>query len=278
MQEGKKYSKIILYIFLTVYSFLIIVPMMVAVIPTFQTAQESSRGIFTMPSHFSFDNYKQAWVSSNFPVAFRNSVIISFGTILLNIFLGSLAAFPIGIRRKNKHLQRIFVVFLVGLMLPFQSVMIPLYTLMGHTLKLSDTYIGIILVYLAMTLPLTVFFYSQFIASIPKEMEEAAVLDGCGYFYMLWKIYFPLLKPVTAAIVIEHILFLWNDLLVPLVLIDSPQKKPLMPTVYMFFGSYSSQYNLAFSVLVLGALPLLLLFIIMQKQFISGMSQGAVKG
>ena len=156
--------------------------------------------------------------------------------------------------------------------------MIPLYVLMGRTLKLTNTYIGTILVYVAMTLPITIFFYSQFIKRIPREMEEAAVIDGCGYFRMFFTIFFPLLKPITSAVIIQNMIFLWNDLLVPLILIDKTQMKPIMPKVYMFFGQYYNQWNLAFSVLVLGAIPFLFLFLVLQENFIKGLSAGAVKG
>ena len=278
MQQALSRSNIIKYTLLILYVLLIALPLFVVIIPTFQTVQESSKGIFTRPTQLNLSNYIEAWNQSNFPLAFRNSVIITGSTIVITGFLGALAAFPIGIRYRVRLFRNVFFTFLAGLMLPFQSIMIPMYILMGRTLRLTNTFIGIIMVYVAMTLPLTVFLYSQFIADISREMEEAAVVDGCGYFKMFWAIYFPLLKPVTAAIVIQNMLFLWNDLLVPLILIDKAPTKPIMPMVYVFFGSYYNQWNLAFSVLLLAALPFVILFLLLQKQFIAGMSMGAVKG
>jgi len=274
----KRRNAILRYTVLTIYAVLIIIPILVMIFPTFQTQREASQGIFTMPSSWNFNNYIEAWKQSEFHVALMNSVIITVSSICINIFIGSLAAFPIGLRRQSRTMRRTFYLFLLGLMLPFQSIMIPLYIMMSRHLHLTNTRIGCIIVYVAMTLPLTVFFYSQFISSVPKEMEEAAVVDGCGYFRMFWQIYFPLLRPTTAALIIQHMLLVWNDLLVPLVLIDDTAVKPIMARVYMFFGSYYSQWNLAFSVLVLGSLPLLALFLALQKHFIQGMSAGAVKG
>jgi len=274
----KSITKLIFYLAIVVYALLILFPMLVVLVPTFQTVQESSQGILKLPKTVRFNNYVDAWRQSQFLRALANSLIITTSTIGINIILGSIAAFPMAIREKRPLFKASFYLFLVGLMLPFQAIMIPLYVLMGRTLKLTNTYIGTVLVYVAMTLPITVFFFSQFIKTIPKEMEEASVIDGCGYLRMFYVIFFPLLKPITSAVIIQNMIFLWNDLLVPLIMIDKTQLKPLMPRAYMFFGQYYNKWNLAFSVLVLAAIPFLLLFLVLQEQFIRGLSSGAVKG
>jgi raffinose/stachyose/melibiose transport system permease protein len=279
MEAGRSVGgRTALLVVLVLYGIVILFPLLIVVIPTFQTVPESSRGILSFPSHFNFANYVDAWNQSRFPIALRNSIIITGMTLVLNIVLGSIAAFPIAIRHDRLFFKVSYYVFIVGLMLPFQAVMIPLYVLMGRTLKLTNTYPGAILTYLAATMPLTVFFYSQFIRTVPKEMEEASILDGCGWLRMFFRVFFPLLRPITAAIIIQNMIFLWNDLLVPLLLIDNDFLKPIMPMVYVFFGTYYNKWNLAFSVLVLGALPFLLTFLVLQEQFIKGLSSGAVKG
>jgi len=269
---------VVLYVALVVFAFVILLPLLIVIIPTFQTVQESSQGIMRLPKTINLDNYIAAWKQSKFHLALRNSIIITGCTILVNILIGSIAAFPMAIREKNRIFKAAFFMFLVGLMLPFQAIMIPLYILMGKTLKLTNTFIGTILVYVAMTLPITIFFFSQFIKTIPKEMEEASVMDGCGYFRMFYRVFFPMMKPITSAVIIQNMIFLWNDLLVPLIMINKTALKPMMPRVYMFFGQYYNQWNLAFSVLVISAIPFLLLFLLLQKQFIKGLSSGAVKG
>ena len=270
--------EIFLYFFLCLFALVILLPMLIVIIPTFQTVQESSQGIMRLPKTINLNNYFEAWRQSKFHLALRNSVIITGFTILVNIVIGSIAAFPMAIRERNRIFRAAFFMFLVGLMLPFQAIMIPLYVLMGKTLKLTNTYIGTIAVYVAMTLPITIFFFSQFIKTIPKEMEEASVMDGCGYFRMFYRVFFPMMKPITSAVIIQNMIFLWNDLLVPLIMINKTALKPMMPRVYMFFGQYYNQWNLAFSVLVISAIPFLLLFLLLQKQFIKGLSSGAVKG
>lgn len=271
-------SRIALYLVIVVYACIILFPMLIVIIPTFQTVQESSQGIMRLPSSINLNNYIEAWRQSKFHLALRNSVVLTGCTIVINILIGSIAAFPMAIRERNRVFKSAFYIFLVGLMLPFQAIMIPLYVLMGRVLRLTNTFTGTILVYVSMTLPITVFFFSQFIKTIPKEMEEASVMDGCGYLRMFYQIFFPLLKPITSAVVIQNMIFLWNDLLVPLIMIDKTALKPIMPRVYMFFGQYYNQWNLAFSVLVLAAIPFLLLFLLLQEQFIKGLSSGAVKG
>lgn len=268
----------ILYTVVVFYALIILFPMFIVLVPTFQTVQESSQGILKLPKTILFNNYVDAWRQSQFLRALKNSLIITTSTILINILIGSIAAFPMAIRENKKIFKLSFYLFLVGLMLPFQSIMIPLYLLMGRVLKMTNTYIGTILVYVAMTLPITVFFFSQFIKTVPKEMEEASLIDGCGYLRMFYIIFFPLLKPITSAVIIQNMIFLWNDLLIPLIMIDKTPLKPIMPRVYMFFGQYYNKWNLAFSVLVLAAIPFLLLFLLLQEQFIKGLSSGAVKG
>ena len=285
MQKSKQSARkrqrmynVIRIIVLCFITFSLLFPVLIAIMPTFQTVQEASRGVFYWPSNWNFDNYREAWALSNFPRSFKNSLIISGGTATITIILGGLAAFPMGIRGNRKVFRISFFVFIIGMMLPFQSIMIPLHVMMSRWLGLTNTYVGPIAVYVSMTLPLTVFFYSQFIRSMSRELEEAAVVDGCGYLKMYWKIFFPLLKPVTSAILIQNMLFLWNDLLVPLILINRPQLQPIMPMVFQFFGTYSNRWNLAFSVLMMAAIPFLLVFLALQKHFIHGMSVGAVKG
>jgi raffinose/stachyose/melibiose transport system permease protein len=278
MRFKRKVSRTILYCVLGLYAILILFPLLIVIIPTFQTVQESSEGIMRLPANINFNNYISAWKQSSFHIALRNSVIITFSTIFLNILIGSIAAFPMAIREQNKIFKALFFLFLIGLMLPFQAIMIPLYILMGRTLRLTNTFTGTVLVYLAMTLPITIFFFSQFIKTIPKEMEEAAVIDGCGYLRMFYQIFFPMMKPITSAVIIQNMIFLWNDLLVPLIMIDRTSLKPIMPRVYVFFGQYYNQWNLAFSILILAAIPFLLLFLLLQEQFIKGLSSGAVKG
>jgi raffinose/stachyose/melibiose transport system permease protein len=268
----------ILYVVVVAYAAIILFPMLIVLVPTFQTVQESSQGILKFPKVLRFNNYVAAWNQSGFLRALKNSVIITATTIVINVMIGSLAAFPMAIREKKRVFRVSFYLFLIGLMLPFQAIMIPLYVLMGRVLKLTNTYIGTILVYVAMTLPITVFFFSQFIKTVPKEMEEASLIDGCGYLRMFYVIFFPLLTPITSAVIIQNMIFLWNDLLIPLIMIDKTALKPIMPRTYMFFGQYYNKWNLAFSVLVLAAIPFLILFLALQERFIKGLSSGAVKG
>lgn len=275
---GRPPSDYVLGILLVVYCLVILFPLLIVLVPTFQTVQESSQGILTMPSRLNLENYVNAWRRSRFGRALMNSVLITGTTIAATLTIGGLAAFPIGIRGKRLIHKVAFFFFILGMMLPFQSIMIPLYVMMTTQLKLTDTYIGVILVYTAMTLPLTIFFYSQFIRTVPSELEEASRMDGCSFFRMYWQVYFPLLTPVTAAIVIQNLIFLWNDLLVPLVMISDNSIKPIMPAVYVFFGTYYNRWNEAFAVLVIAAIPFIVLFLLMQRQFVRGLSRGAIKG
>ena len=162
-------------------------------------------------------------------------------------------------------------------MIPFQLSMIPLYRML-KMLHLINTHFGVILIYIALTIPFSIFLYVGFLKGIPKELEESALIDGCGPFRTFAKIVFPLMKPVTASIVITNSLTVWNDFLVPLLYLQARENRTIPVAIFNFTGQYNNNWAMIFAAIVLSALPLVVAFLFLQKHFIKGIVGGAVKG
>lgn len=189
--------------------------------------------------------------------------------------IGSLASYPLA--RITQHWSTtLYRLFILGTSIPVFVVVAPLYLLM-RDLNLLDSYAGVVFIYTALYLPVAVFFYTSFIRSIPVDLEEAASLDGCGAFRTFFTIILPLLRPVTSTMLTFVALQVWNDLVVPLVFLQNPDKRTVMVNAYSFIDPHTVQPTTLFPAALLGVLPLLLIFIFLQRQVVAGMSAGAVK-
>lgn len=228
------------------------------------------------PRKISFYNYVIAWNSMGVPMAFMSSLIITFGGIIFTVFLSSLASYPLA-RIDLKLNKTIYSLFVCGIMLPSYTGIIPLVKLYKF-LHLANSYWGLIIFYIATITPYAVFIYTGFLKSVPKELEESAIIDGCNEFKTYWKIIMPLMKPATSSIVIICSQWIWNDFLMPLVLISDAWKKPLSPTINYFFEKYNVNWNYAFAGFVMTVIPIIILFLLLQKQYIKGIAAGAIKG
>lgn len=163
------------------------------------------------------------------------------------------------------------------MVIPFQSIMIPLVRVASE-LNLMDSRTGLIICYFGFGVSLNVFLYHGFIKSIPKEIEESATVDGCTPYGVFWKIIFPLLKPMSVTVILLNSLWIWNDFLLPLLVLNSPDLRTIPLATFAFFGQYTKQWDLALAALVLGVIPIILFFLSMQKYIIEGITAGSVKG
>ena len=171
-----------------------------------------------------------------------------------------------------------YSVFLVGLIIPFQVSIIPLYKIISGV-NLMNTHLGVILVNVfCINLPLSIFLMRGFINTVPQELEEAALIDGCGTFQCFWRIIFPLLKPIVSTVAILNTLAIWNDFMTPLLFLQSSEKQVLLQQVYRNVGPFSTDWTSFFPMLVMATLPLVIFYFIMQRQIIEGVVAGAVKG
>ncbi|AWB46770.1 sugar ABC transporter permease [Paenibacillus sp. CAA11] len=230
----------------------------------------------SLPQAWEWENYRKAWEITDFPAAFLNSLTITVVSNLALAFFSATAAY--WMVRHNTRLNRLlFFLFVAAMVIPFQSIMIPLVKVGGY-LGLMDSLYGLIICYLGFGVPLSIFLFHGFVKSIPLEIEEAARVDGSGTLGLFYRIVFPLMKPMFVTVIILNTLWIWNDYLLPSLVLQSPGDRTIPIATYAFFGQYTKQWDLALPALVLGILPVIVFFLTMQRYVIEGITQGAVKG
>ena len=267
------FTKVIYEAIMCIFSFLFIIPIWMVVVNSFKTEKEAAFFGIKLPSQFQLQNYVTVFKEANIVRALTNGLFYCFIICILAIVFSSMAAFAIT-RIKSKLTEISYFIFLSGIVIP--GAIIPTYFLI-QKMGLVGKYASVIFVLLSMTMPLGMFLYSGFIKSIPKELDEAAIIDGAGKLTLFFRIIFPLLKPATMTLIILNFMGIWNDVTTQLYFVDSSKwTMPMM--VYRFTGLYASKWNLIFADLVLTSIPVIIVYLIGQKYMVSGMLSGAVKG
>ncbi|MFD5748847.1 carbohydrate ABC transporter permease [Streptomyces sp. NPDC127033] len=224
------------------------------------------------PAPPTFANFGDAWSSASLGPALVSSALITTVSLLLLIVLGSTGAYYLA-RRARGLGYGLYVLFLLGIVLPFQLGMIPLYKLVD-SLGWLGTYQGMVLFYTGIQLPFTVFLYTGFIRALPADYAQAALIDGCDHRQAFTRIVFPLLRPITGTVIILNAVFIWNDFFTPLLYLGGSGKETVPVGVFSFVGQYVSDYGLVFAGLVLAALPILIVFLLLQRYVIKGFASG----
>jgi raffinose/stachyose/melibiose transport system permease protein len=225
-----------------------------------------------LPSAVTAMNFVKAWVEMNFPAAFANTLVITVFGVAGIVLVSSMAAWKLS-RTFGRFSWLLYLVFAFAMVIPFQIIMVPIVAL-STDLKLASIW-GIIPMYWGLGCPLAVFMYHGFVKGVPKELEEAASIDGAGEFFVFFRVVFPLLSPITATIVILDALWLWNDFLLPLVVV---KKGTLQLEQMHFYGMFLREYGPAAASLILSATPIIAFYLVLQKYIIKGIAAGAVKG
>lgn len=272
---GRATRTTLTYAILLAYSFVVVYPLFLMILSSFKTSREIFRSPFSLPGSFSFANYAEAWGRGNFSTYFVNSVVVTGVSLLLVLALGSMAAYPLG-RYAFRGRQWLSLYFLSGLMLPIKLGILPLFFLM-KALGLMNTPGALIAVYSASGLPFTIFILSNFFSTLPKELEEAARLDGASEFRIFWQVMLPLVRPALATVAIFNFIPWWNDFFFPLIFIRSDRFKTLPLGLFAFFGEHQNDWSLLFAGLTITALPLLVLYLFASRQIIKGLTTGALK-
>lgn len=229
-----------------------------------------------IPKAWEFANYATAWKIGNFGVYFFNTVFYTLVTLGLVIFFASMAAFVFA---RFKFLGRnvLYLAFIGSLMIPIPGAFIPLYVLLIK-LGLADTRLGLILPYTNAGLALAIFILKTFFENIPKEIEEAAIIDGCNKFDMYWRIFLPLAKPAIATVAIFTVLNVWNEFLLALIVISNRNLMPIQRGIMVFQGEHLTNYPLLMAGLTIATIPLLIVYFFLSKYILKGITAGAVKG
>lgn len=254
------------------FSLIYLFPMLFTLMSSFKTDAEIRLNPLALPSVLHFNNYVEAWRVTHFPLALFNTFFITLVSTAGIIFISSMAAYGL-VRSEWKMSWVIYLLFTFMMVVPFQTFMVPLIT-MAKTMSLQNI-LGIVPIYLGLGCPMAIFMYHGFMKGVPKEIEESAAIDGASAFRTFFTVVFPLLKPVTATIAILDVLWIWNDFLLPLLVI---QRGTLQLAQYSFFTMFKQEYALAMASLVLSSAPVIVFYLMMQKHIIKGITAGAVKG
>ncbi len=228
------------------------------------------------PSRFDFSNFINAWNEANLVTAFKNNIIITVAVVALVVVIGSFAAYPLA-RYENKLNRFVYMLSVSCMIVPPLTILVPLYKLVVNTVGTS-TYAGIIMPHIAYQLPITIFLFTGFIKTIPRELDEAALIDGCSRFGIFFRILFPLLKPVTATVIILVGVAIWNDYTFSVFFLQKSSMHTITVGLNQFFSMYENHTNWVAAGCIIASLPFTILYLFLQKYFIKGLSAGAVKG
>lgn len=269
------FSEGLIYLILIIYSILVFIPLSILALNSFKDLREIFLRPFSLPSYFRVENYIVAWKQANLTRAYLNSFSVSIVSVLGVLLISSMIAYILA--RYDFPFRRILYLYIIsGLALPARLAIIPIYLLLRDA-ALLDTRMGLMLVYMATRIPFSVFILKHFMQAVPVEIEDSARIDGASP----WKIYSLIMLPLSrsALVVVAIFVFvgIWNDFFFPLILIDSRSKETIPLAISIFFGEYGHQWDLLSTALWLAIFPVIIIFFIMSKQFIRGMTQGAIK-
>ena len=250
-------------------------PLFVMVMSSFKSNAEIFTSPIALPQAIGFHNLQKVWTQTNFPLYLGNSLLVTTSSVLLILIFATMAAYAIA-RYDFKWSGIVLMFFLSGMTVPLKLAIIPLFIQL-NSLHLLDTYLGLILVYTAMGIPSAVFIMTGFLRALPRELEESARIDGANEFVILWQVMLPLARPALVIVAIQNAVPIWNDFFFPLILITSDNLKTLPQGLTVFMGEFVTDWGVLFTGLTLAALPVTLLYILLSRQFIAGLTQGAVK-
>ena len=260
---------------LLINAFIMVYPLFVMVISSFKTNAEIFTSPFAMPESFSLANAEKVWTDTNFVRYLANSIGVTAASIILIVVFSTMAAYAIA-RYEFRGSTVALMFFLSGMTVPLKLAIIPLFIQLD-TLHLLDTYAGLVLVYVAMGIPSAVFIMTGFLRSLPRELEEAPRVDGANEWHIMMQIMLPLARPAMVIVAIQNAVPIWNDFFFPLILITSDNLKTLPQGLTVFMGEFTTNWGVLFTGLSLAALPITLVYIALSRQFIAGITQGAVK-
>ncbi len=267
-------------LFLTFFGFILVTiylfPIYILLINSFKTQKGVFEGVLSIPNKetFTVENYKNAFLKLNFLRSFLNSFAITMISVFFILLFSTMAAWVL-VRTKTKISRVMFCLFSVSILIPFQSAMLPL-LMVFEKIKLLNQ-IGLIIIYIGFGVGFSIFILHGFIKNIPKELEEAALIDGCGFFQLFFKIVIPLLKTALIFVAALNIIWIWNDFLIPSIILTDQKWKTLPLMTYNFFGEYSKNWDLATAALFICITPIIIFYSWTQKYIVSKMTKWSIK-
>lgn len=278
--KPKKQTNWLMTIVLCLGTVTVFFPLYMALVIAFKKPSEmtnSVQGALGFPKELGFDNFAKAMEVTDFWNTLGNSLLITISTIVLGIIVYSLVVYVLGrTTAKSKHFKLIYLYIISGMFVPFAILMMPL---VKETAQLHlGNQLGVILLYLVFYMPMNVMLYAGYMKNIPEVMEEASMVDGASTWKTYWKVIFPMMKPMHATVAIMTALGTWNDVMTPLVIMSGTGINTLPIAQLNFQTAFGTNYNLAFASYILSLIPMLIFYVVCQKQILNGVANGAVKG
>lgn len=274
---GGKILNKLLYIVLIIWAAIQIFPLYWLITFSLKTNEEIFGGnLIGLPNKFLWGNYEKALVNANVGVYFMNSVIVTGITILITVLISLMASYAL-VRMKWKLRNTTLLIFMTGLMIPIHAALLPVFLIL-RKIKLLDTYWALILPYVAFAIPMAILILTSFMKSIPREIEEAACIDGCSIYGIFFRIIVPILRPAVATISIFTFLQAWNELMFATVFINKQAYKPLTVGIQSMAGKYATEWGPIGAALVIATIPTVIIYLLMSSQVHKSLTAGAIKG
>jgi raffinose/stachyose/melibiose transport system permease protein len=277
----KKLRRIIVNPLVILLCLVYLFPAYIILVNSFKNRAELYENILALPSSLSFQYYTNAMNRMNFSGALLNSFLVTFLSLFFIVVFASMCAWML-VRSNNRLSKIIFMVFVATMLIPFQTLMMPLMQEMSGIkrslgIPMVDTLGALAYMNLGFGASMAVFLYHGFVKSVPRSLEEAATIDGCSTFGVFWRIVFPMLKPVTVTVMVLDVIWIWNDYLLPSLVLTSKANRTIPLSTASFFGEFTIQWNMAMAGLMLTIIPVIVFYLCAQKYIIKGVAAGAVK-
>lgn len=275
-KKGKALSALVSLITIAA-AIVFLAPLYIVIVNAFKSPMETAKSILALPTSIHTENFVKAIEVTNFWVTLKNSAIVTIASVVLIVLCSAMGGYIICRRSRNRFYKLMDTVLMSGMMISFQMIMIPVYKMMKD-LQLMNTYAGGVILMVGISVSYATFLYVGFTKTIPVELEEAAMLDGCGRYRAFWSVVFPLMKPITSTVAALHMLWMWNEFNVGLIVFQKKEMRTIPMQQFYFFGQHVSNMNAAFAAACLSLIPVVIFFFITQNSIAGGMTAGSVKG
>jgi len=257
-------------------SVFVLVPIVYMVLASFKSVPDFFSNPYGLPSKWMWENYTRAWNEAKIAITLPNSIIVTATSVLGSSFLSALISYGLS-RRGKPFVTGLYLLFVGGMLVPAQMIVIPLFILL-RAVGLFGTLFALIFPYIALGLPLGVLVLTPIVATLPRELSDAARVDGANEWQIFWRIILPLLRPGLASVSILNGVWMWNEFFIPLVVAFKAQSQTMPVGIVSFIGTYSTEWGLVFASVVVSTAPAIVAYLLMTQQFVAGLTAGAIKG
>jgi len=262
--------------YLVVACLIVLVPIAYAVIASFKDVPEFFANPFGLPENWRWQNYVRAWTEAKIAVTLPNSIIVTALSVVASTTLSGLVAYGIS-RRTRPFAMALYILFVSGMLVPVQMIILPLFVFL-KAVGLFGTVFTVVFPYTALGLPLGVLILTPLVAALPRDLSDAARVDGASELQIFWRVILPLMRPGLASVAILNGVWMWNEFFIPLILSVKSSTQTLPVGIMSFVGVYSTEWGLVFASVVVAAAPIVIAYLLMTRQFVAGLTAGALKG